>query len=131
MPPPPVSPALVPARRLTIHLTLADHFHEQGHTRHTPLGTELLLRAHRAGMAGATTVHGVEGFGHSHKIHRQPVWGLVDRAPIIVMIIDTSDRIDAFIAANRELFRECLATVSELKMVPRPAGVHHPRRRRG
>jgi len=130
MSPPIVAPRLVPARRLTIHLTLADHFHEHGHTRHTPLGTELLLRAHRAGMAGATTVHGVAGFGHSHKIHRQPVWGLVDRAPIIVMIVDTAERIDAFIAANRELFRECLATVSDLKMVPRPGGIHHPRRGR-
>jgi PII-like signaling protein len=128
MSPPIVGPRLVPARRLTIHLTLADHFHEHGHTRHTPLGTELLLRAHRAGMSGATTVHGVAGFGHSHKIHRQPVWGLVDRAPIIVMIVDTAERIDAFIAANQELFRECLATVSDLRMVPRPGGIHHPRR---
>lgn len=125
-----MAPPLVPARRLTIHLTLADHFHEHGHTRHTPLGTELLLRAHRAGMAGATTVHGVEGFGHSHKIHRQPVWGLVDRAPILVMIVDTAERIDAFIAVNRELFGECLATVRDLLMVPRPGGVHHPVRRR-
>lgn len=122
-------PPLIPGRRLTIHLTLADHFHEHGHTRHTPLGTELLLRAHRAGMAGATTVHGLEGFGYSKKIHRQPVWGLVDRAPIIVMIVDTADRIDAFIGANRELFRECLATVSDLQMVPRPRGAHHPSRR--
>ena len=121
-------PPLVRARRLTIHLSLADHFHERGRTRHTPLGNELVLRAHHAGMAGATTIHGVEGFGHSHKIHRQPVWGLIDRGPIIVMIVDTADRIDAFIAANRELFRECLATVSDLKMVPRPDGVHHPRR---
>lgn len=123
-------PSLVPGRRLTIHLTLADHFHEHGHTRHTPLGNELVLRAHHAGMAGATTIHGVEGFGHSNTIHRQPVWGLIDRGPIIVMIVDTADRIDAFIAANRELFGECLATVSDLKMVPRPSGVHHPHRGR-
>lgn len=123
-------PTLITAKRLTIHLTWADHFHEQGHTNHTPLGTELLLRAHRAGMAGATTVHGAEGFGLSNKIHRQPVWGLIDRAPIIVMIVDSADRIDGFVAANQELFRECLATVSDLKMIPRPHGVHHPSRGR-
>lgn len=122
--------SLVPGRRLTIHLTLADHFHENGHARHTPLGTELVHRAHKAGMAGATTIHGIEGFGHSHKIHHQPVWGLVDHAPILVMIVDTAERIDAFIAANRELFRECLATVSNLRMLPRPEGVHHPERQR-
>lgn len=108
---------MVAARRLTIHLTLADHFHEGGRTRHTPLGTELLFRAHRAGLAGATIVHGVEGFGHSHKIHNQPTWGLVDRAPILVMIVDTAEAIDTFISANRALFAECLATVNDLRLV--------------
>lgn len=112
-----MSPPMVPVRRLTIHLTQADHFQEHGHVRHTPLGTEIVLRAHHAAMAGATTVHGVEGFGHSHKIHRQPVWGLVDRAPIVIMIVDTQERIDAFIAANQELLHECLATVSNSRML--------------
>lgn len=110
----------VTARRLTIHLSLADHFHERGRTQRTPLATELLLRAHRAGMAGATTIHGVEGFGHSQKIHHRPVWSLVDRGPIIVVIVDRPDRVDAFIAANRELFGECLATVSDVRVIPRP-----------
>lgn len=120
---------LVRARRLTIHLTLADHFHQHGRTQHTPLGTELLFRAHRAGIAGATTIRGVEGFGHSQKIHHRPTWGLVDRAPIIVMMVDTPEVIDAFISANRELFAECLATVSDLRLVPRTDGVHRGSRR--
>ena len=122
-------PALVPARRLTIHLTLADHFHEGGHTRHIPLGTELVFRAHRAGLAGVTVIHGVEGFGHSQKVHHQPTWGLVDRAPIIVMMVDTAESIDSFIAANRELFAECLVTLSNLMLSPRPRGLHRPRLR--
>jgi len=111
---------LIRARKLTIHLTLADHFHEHGRTRHTPLGTELLFRAHKAGLAGATIIHGTAGFGHSQKIHHRPTWGLLDRAPIIVMIIDTAERIDAFIADNRPLFAECLATLSDLKLMTGP-----------
>lgn len=119
---------LVSARRLTIHLTLADHFHEHGHTRHTPLGTELLFRAHKAGLGGATIIHGTAGFGHSHKIHHQPTWSLADRAPIIVMMVDTAERIDAFIAANRGLFAECLATLSDLHVVTTPNRQFQPDR---
>jgi PII-like signaling protein len=121
-------PPLVPARRLTIHLALADKFHDRGRTRHTPLCAELVLRAHRAGMAGATTVQGIAGYGHSHKVHHAPVWGLVDRSPVIVMIVDSPERIDEFIADNSELFRECLATVSDLEMIPRPDGRAGPGR---
>lgn len=110
-----MSRQLVAARRLTIHLTNADHFHEHGRTQHNPLGTELVFRAHRAGLAGATTVHGVQGFGVSAKVHREPTWGLIDRAPLIVMFVDTPERIEAFITANRELFAECLATVSDTR----------------
>jgi PII-like signaling protein len=113
---------LVPAKRLTIHLTRADHFRVDGRPRHTPLGTELVLRAHKAGLAGAATLPGVQGFGHSLRVHRQPVWGLVDHAPILVMIVDTADRIDDFIESNQGLFRECLATVSDLRLVVRTAG---------
>lgn len=113
-------PALHAERRLTIHLGLADRFHEDGHAQHTPLGAELLLRAHRAGLSGATIVHGTQGFGHSGKVHHTPTWGLVDRAPIIVLIVDAPERIDAFIEANRDLFAECLATVSDLRRFGAP-----------
>lgn len=108
---------LVRARRLTVHLGFADHFDVHRRHQRTPLGTELIFRAHKAGLRGATTLHGVEGFGHSDKIHHTPTWGLVDRAPSIVIIIDTADRIDAFIQANEELFGQCLATISDLQVL--------------
>ncbi len=113
---------LVSARRLTVHLGMSDHVHD-GRAGHTPLGAELLHRAHRAGLAGATTIHGTQGFGHSRTVHREPVWGLVDHGPAVLMFVDTAERIERFITANRELFGQCLATVSDLTMVPRPDGV--------
>ncbi len=112
-----MAPILTRAQRLTIHLTPADQFREHGRAQHTPLGTELVLRAHRAGLAGATTVHGIEGFGRSSRVHSQRPWGLIDRAPIIVMIVDSPERIDAFVTANPDLFDACLATVSDLTLV--------------
>lgn len=121
--------ALIPARRLTIHLSRSIHSHEHGYSRHPPLGTELLLRAHRAGMAGATTVRGVGRFGHSYETHRQPVWGLVDRAAIIVVAVEIVDRTEALVAAIRELFSECLAIVGDLQVVPRRAYAHDPSQR--
>lgn len=113
---------LVLGRRLTIHLGAADRCVEAGHQRHTPLGTELLLRAHRAHLHGATVLRGIEGFGHSTHIHRAGVWTMVDRTPLVIVVIDTADRVDAFVRANGDLLSQCLTTVSEVRIVGRPVG---------
>lgn len=48
-----------PALRLTILIGDSDHWH------HSPLSVEIVHRAHRQGLAGASVFHGVEGFGAS------------------------------------------------------------------
>ena len=90
------------ACRLSIYLANADTH------RHRAVSGEILHRAHRAGLAGATTLQGIEGFGHSGRIHATPRWGLTDRTPITVHLIDTTDRIRAFLPQLDDLAGDCL-----------------------
>ena len=100
-----------PAKRLTIFVGESDR------VGHKPLATELVHRAHAAGLAGASVFRGVEGYGASNHIHTTRILSLSDDLPIAVVIIDTSDRIDAFLPTVEELVAEGLAIVDDVEIV--------------
>ena len=107
-----------PARRLTVFIGEGDRYD------HKPLATEIVHRAQQAGLAGATVVRGVEGFGASNHVHTTRILSLSNDLPIIVVIVDEPERIDAFMPQLDELITEGLVIVDEvevIKYVGRPA----------
>ena len=107
-------PTLTRACRLSIYLGNADTH------RHKALSGEILHRAHRAGLAGATTLQGIEGFGHSSTIHGTPRWRLVDRTPVTVHLIDSPARIRAFLPQLDDLANDCLIVCDEVHVLGQP-----------
>jgi PII-like signaling protein len=106
-------------RRLTIFIGEADRH------GHTPLATEIVQRAHKAGMAGASVFRGVEGYGASNHIHTTRILSLSDDLPIAVVIVDTDERIQAFLPELDALITEGLVIIDDvevLKYVGRPRG---------
>ena len=81
-----------------------------------PLGTEIVHRAHRAGLRGATSLHGIAGFGSSRKIHTTPRFGLVDHSPVAITIVDTPDRIRFFLTKLDDLADKCLVVCNEVEL---------------
>ena len=75
---------------------------------HTPLHTEIVQRARAAGLAGATVLRGVEGFGASSVIHTSRLLTMSEDMPMVVVIIDTPDRIDGFLPLLDDLITEGL-----------------------
>jgi PII-like signaling protein len=105
-------------KRLTIFIGEADHHN------HTPLATEIVHRAHKAGLAGASVFRGVEGFGASNHIHTTRILSLSDDLPIAIVIVDTDENIQTFLADLDELITEGLVIVDDVdvvKYVGRPA----------
>ena len=76
----------------------------ESHTwRHRPVFTEIVHRAHRSGLAGATVVHGIEGYGASSRIHTTRILSLAEDLPVVITIVDTHERIEAFLPELDEL----------------------------
>src|SRR5215469_11936025 len=63
---------------------------------HTPTHERIVAAARREGLAGATVIRGILGAGY-HGILKSSRWSLVDHAPVMVEIVDTAERIAAFV----------------------------------
>lgn len=98
-------------KRLTIFVGESD---QHGHT---PLATEIVHRAQRAGLAGASVFRGVEGYGASNHIHSARILSLSDDLPIAVVIVDTAQRIEAFLPQLDELITEGLVILDDVEVV--------------
>jgi uncharacterized protein len=70
-----------------------------------PLYEALVMRAKEQGLAGATVVRGIEGFGAASRIHTAKILRLSEDLPIVVEIVDTEEKIKAFMPAVDELFQ--------------------------
>jgi len=107
-----------PAVRLTIFLGEDDTWH------HKPLYHEIVSRAHHAGLAGASVLRGIEGYGASSRIHTSRLLSLSEDLPLAVIIVDQEDRIRAFLPQLDELVSEGLVIldpVEVIRYVGRPA----------
>ena len=60
-------------------------------------------RAHAAGLAGASVFRGIEGFGASSLIHTSRLLSLSEDLPVAVVIVDTEERVRAFLPQLDEL----------------------------
>ena len=98
-------------QRLTIYIGESDRH------GHTPLATEIVHRAHAAGMAGASVFRGVEGYGASNHIHTTRILSLSDDLPIAIVIVDEPAAITAFLPQLDELITEGLVVVEDIDVV--------------
>ena len=99
------------ARRLTVFIG------EEDRHDHKSLATEIVHRAQQAGLAGATVVRGIEGYGASNHVHTTRILSLSNDLPIIVLIVDEPDRIDAFTAQLDELMTGGLVIVDDVEVI--------------
>ncbi|AXE83761.1 DUF190 domain-containing protein [Streptomyces sp. Go-475] len=99
------------ALRLTVLVGENDTWH------HKPLSSEIVHRAHAAGLAGASVFRGVEGFGASSLIHTSRLLSLSEDLPVAVVIVDTEPRVRAFLPQLDELVTEGLVTLDECEVI--------------
>ena len=76
----------------------------------------IVLKAREAGLAGATVMRGMMGFGAHSRLHTFKIERLSQDLPIIVEIVDTRDKLESFLAVIDKEIEEGLATLEEIKI---------------
>ena len=99
------------AVRLTIFVGEDDHWH------HRPVYSEIVHRAHSAGLAGASVLRGVEGYGATSRIHTTRLLSLSEDLPMVIVLVDTEEKIRAFLPQLDELVTEGLVIIDPVEVI--------------
>ena len=81
-----------------------------------PLYEWIVLKARDRGMAGATVLRGLEGFGAHSRLHTAKILRLSNDLPIVVEIVDTENKIESFLPLIDDAIGEGLATVERVEV---------------
>jgi PII-like signaling protein len=81
-----------------------------------PLYEWLVRKAREHGLAGATVLRGVEGFGAHSRLHTAKILRLSSDMPIVIEIVDTEEKIEAFLPLIDDAVSEGLATVEKVEI---------------
>jgi len=105
------------ARLVTIYVNSTDQWHGQS------LYTAIVQVCKDRGVAGATVIRGVEGYGGSGHLHTSRLLELSENLPVRIEIVDIPDRIEPLLAALEPMIGEGLVVVSNvhiLRYLPDP-----------
>ena len=81
-----------------------------------PLYEWIVRQAREQGLAGATVLRGLEGFGAHSRLHTAKILRLSNDLPIVVEIVDTEEKIESFLPLIDAAIVEGLATVERVEV---------------
>jgi uncharacterized protein len=84
---------------------------------HQPLYEAIVQLARRKGLAGATVLRGIMGFGADSRLHTAKVLRLSEDLPIVVEIVDRPDRLAPFLDEVDGMVKEGLVTLESIRVV--------------
>lgn len=87
---------------------------EQDKWEGRPLFESIVLLARKQGLAGATVLRGVMGFGAKSHLHTSKILRLSEDLPMVVEIVDTDDRIRSFLQLLEPMIRDGLVTLERV-----------------
>lgn len=96
------------AKRVTIFIGESDRW------EHRPLHTALVEMLRKQGCAGATVLKGVEGFGKNSRIHTASILRLSEDLPVMLVFVDTPERVEAVMPLVDEMVGGGLVVVEDV-----------------
>lgn len=82
-----------------------------------PLYEAIVLEAKRQGLAGATVFKGFMGFGGHSRIHTAKVLQLSEDLPVMIEIVDTEEKVRAFLPILDGMMKEGLVTLEKVEVI--------------
>jgi hypothetical protein len=90
---------------------------ESDRCQHRPLYEAIVLKARELELAGATVLRGPMGFGKSSHLHTAKILRLSMDLPIVIEIVDTAQKINAFLPVLDEMMGGGLVTLERTKVI--------------
>jgi PII-like signaling protein len=84
---------------------------------HKPLYEAIVLKAREMHLAGATVLRGPLGFGQSSHLHTTRILRLSQGLPMVIEIVDSEEKINAFLDAVELIMGSGLMTLEKVKVV--------------
>ena len=84
---------------------------------HLPLYEAIVVKAREMGLAGATVLRGVMGFGRHSVMHTAKILRLSEDLPMIVEIIDSLENIETFLPILDTMVLEGLVTLEQIRVI--------------
>ena len=81
-----------------------------------PLYEWIVQKAMECGLAGATVLRGLQGFGAHSRIHTAKILRLSEDMPLIIEIVDTLENIERFMPLVDHAIKEGLATIEQVEI---------------
>jgi len=82
-----------------------------------PLYEAIVRKVREMGLAGATVIRGVEGFGASSRIHTAKILRLSEDLPVLIEIVDIDERIAKVLPVLDEMIGEGLITMERVEII--------------
>ncbi|HBB91633.1 MAG TPA: hypothetical protein DC042_07910 [Bacteroidales bacterium] len=103
------------AAQLRIFISSTDKFKDSS------LSESIVFQAKKQGLAGATVIKGMMGYGASSIIHSYKFWEVSEKVPTIIEIVDDEVKIRAFYETIRPILEEmkngCLVTLQAVDVL--------------
>jgi len=82
-----------------------------------PLYQAIVQRLREEGLAGATVIRGIEGFGAKSHLHTSRILRLSEDLPLLIEVVDEESRIDAVLPMLDEMVADGLVTLEKVEVV--------------
>jgi uncharacterized protein len=90
---------------------------ESDRSHHQPLYEAIVLKARELHLAGATVLRGPMGFGKSSRLHTAKILRLSTDLPLVLEIVDTEEKIQAFLPVLDEMMKGGLVTLERVRVI--------------
>jgi PII-like signaling protein len=82
-----------------------------------PLYEAIVHKLREEGLAGATVLRGIEGFGANSRIHTSRILRLSEDLPVLIEVVDQEERINAILPELDEMIDEGMITLERVQVI--------------
>src|SRR5512142_716634 len=90
---------------------------ESDRWKHQPLYEAIVMKARESHLAGATVLRGLMGFGKSSRVHTAKILRLSMDLPLIIEVVDTEEKLNAFLPILDEMMKGGLVTLEKVRVI--------------